>query len=140
LRSAGLELGFEPAHHDPVERLGLLDIGEMAGVGDLLVAAAGNQPGETPVLARRCARILGAAQHQGRDAERGNCAVKSKFMIAAEQPRYPAGVVAAMVSRICFHRPGFLGLKASVNQRSMVGSASGSSEVAWRTVFMRWAH
>ena len=54
--------------------------------------------------------------------------MKSKFMIAAEQPRYPAGVVAATVSRICFHRPGFLGLNASVNQRSTVPSASGSSE------------
>ena len=27
----------------------MLDIGEMAGVGDFLVAAAGNEAGETPV-------------------------------------------------------------------------------------------
>src|SRR5208282_321642 len=63
-------LRLEPTHHDPVERLGMLDIGEMAGVGDLLVAAARNQPGEAPVLARRCAGILGAAHNQGRDAQR----------------------------------------------------------------------
>ena len=66
--------------------------------------------------------------------------MKSKFMIAAEHPRYPAGVVAATVSRICFQRPGLRGLKASVNQRSIVPSASGSSEFARRTVFMRSSH
>ena len=60
----------------------------------------------------------------------GSWAVKSKFMIAAEHPRYPAGVVAATVSRICFHRPGFFGLNASVNQRSTVASASGNGAVA----------
>ena len=45
-----------------------------------------------------------------------------------------------MVSRICLQRPGFFALKASVNQRSIVPSASGSSESAWRTVFIRSAH
>src|SRR5207248_3125685 len=57
-----------------------------------------------------------------------------------EPLRYPAGVVAATVSRICFQRPGFLNLKASVNQRSTVTSASGSSELARRTVLMRSSH
>src|SRR5580693_6878322 len=70
----------------------------------------------------------------------GNCPVKSKFMIAAEHPKKPAGVVAATVSRICFQRPGLLDLKASVNQRSIVPAASGSSELARRTVLMRSSH
>src|SRR5271166_1403432 len=61
-------------------------------------------------------------------------------IIAAEQPRYPAGVVAATVSRISFHRPGLRGLNASVNQRSIVLSASGSSEFARRTVLIRSSH
>ena len=51
-----------------------------------------------------------------------------------------ARVVAATVSRICFQRPGLLCLKASVNQRSTVPSASGSSELARRTVLMRSSH
>src|SRR5208283_7517 len=68
--SAGVALCFEPAHHDPVECLGVLDIGEMAGLGDLLVAPAGNQTGEPPVFGRRRARIVGAAHDKSRNAER----------------------------------------------------------------------
>ena len=63
IRSAGLSLRLQPAQHDPVECFGVFDIGEMAGVRDLFVAAAWNQPGEPPVLARRSARIVGAAHH-----------------------------------------------------------------------------
>src|ERR1700730_12838382 len=70
----------------------------------------------------------------------GNFAVKSKFMIAAEHPKKPAGVVAATVSRICFQRQGLLDLKASVTQRSTVPSPSGSSELARRTMLMRSSH
>jgi len=69
LRLAALR--FEPIHHDPVECFGMLDIGEVPGVGDFLVATAGDQPGEAPVLARRRARIVGAAYHQGRHAKCG---------------------------------------------------------------------
>src|SRR5436309_11270151 len=67
---AQVALRFEPAHHDPVESVGMLDIGEMAGVGDFLVAAAGNEPTETLVLAWRRAGILGTADHEGRNAQR----------------------------------------------------------------------
>src|SRR6516162_5014703 len=101
-------------------------------------------PGTSP--ARRRFSLAGvpgsSAPHTTRVGTRsaGSCPVKSNLMIAAEQPRYPAGVVAATVSRICFHRPGFLALNASVNQRSTVPSASGSSEFARRTVFIRSSH
>ena len=36
---------LEPAQHDAVEGVGMLDIGHVAGVGDLLVAAAGDELG-----------------------------------------------------------------------------------------------
>ncbi len=49
-------------------------------------------------------------------------------------------MVPATVSRISFQRPGFRGLKASVNQRSMVGSAKGATEFASRTILTRGAH
>src|SRR6476469_7169035 len=43
----------EPVHHDAVEGFGLLDIGEMPRSGDLLVAAAGDQLGDTLVACGR---------------------------------------------------------------------------------------
>jgi hypothetical protein len=51
--SARMALCVEPTHHDPVGRLRPLDIREAGGVGDLLVAAARNETGETSVFARR---------------------------------------------------------------------------------------
>jgi hypothetical protein len=51
--SARMALRVEPTHHDPGERLGPLDIREMAGLGDFLVTAAGNETGETAFLVRR---------------------------------------------------------------------------------------
>jgi hypothetical protein len=51
--SARMALCVEPTHHDPVERLGALDIRDAGGVGDFLVTAAWNETGETAVFARR---------------------------------------------------------------------------------------
>src|SRR5690242_4274420 len=59
IRSSAL-LG-KPAHHDVVEDLGMLDIGEVAGVGDLLVATAGDELGDPLVAGGRRAGIVIAA-------------------------------------------------------------------------------
>jgi hypothetical protein len=58
LRSA---MGVEPAHHQPVEDLGEFDIGEMPGLGDLLIARAGNELGDAAVAGRRRALVVAAA-------------------------------------------------------------------------------
>jgi hypothetical protein len=50
--SARMALCVQPTHHHPVERLTPLDIRQVAGVGDFLVAAAPNETRETAVLAR----------------------------------------------------------------------------------------
>jgi hypothetical protein len=47
-----MALGVEPTLYDAVERLGPLDIREMAGPADLLIAAARSETDETADLAR----------------------------------------------------------------------------------------
>src|ERR1700736_4706440 len=61
----------EPSHHDAVEGLWMLDIGEMPGVRDLLVAAAGDELGDALVAGGRRPLVIGAADDQGRDLHRG---------------------------------------------------------------------
>src|SRR5581483_9012244 len=61
----------EPAHHNSVEHVGMLDIGEMPGVGDLLVASAGDELGDALVAGGWRAGIVAAAHHQGRYLDRG---------------------------------------------------------------------
>src|SRR5262245_58624945 len=78
-QSVSPALLLEPAHHDPIERLGTFDIGEMAGVWNFLVTAAGYQPGEPPVLAGRSAGIVSAAHHQHRDTQRRELAGEIKI-------------------------------------------------------------
>jgi hypothetical protein len=50
--SARMALCVEPALYDAVERLEPLDIREMAGLADLLIAGARSETGETADLAR----------------------------------------------------------------------------------------
>ncbi len=51
----------------------------------------------------------------------GSWGTKSKFRIAAVQPRYPAGVVPTTVSRICLSRFGLLVLTARIHQPALDG-------------------
>src|SRR5258708_5482826 len=66
LELSRLTAGGQPVQHDPVEGLRPFHIGEVAGVGNLLVARAGHQAGEALVLGGRRAGIGGAADYQGR--------------------------------------------------------------------------
>src|SRR5205085_11186792 len=59
---------FEPAEHDAVEGVRGLDDREVPHAGDLLVARARDQAGETPVLAGRGAGVVLAVDDQGRHA------------------------------------------------------------------------
>src|SRR2546421_12880976 len=61
----------QPSQENLIEGLGALDVGEMPRVGDLLVACARDQLGDAPILCRGRARILAAADDQGRYLERG---------------------------------------------------------------------
>src|SRR5215831_14177883 len=63
-------LFIEPAHHYPVEGIGLLDIAEVAGVWDLLEAATRHQFGEAAHRFCRSVWILGTADRQCRDLKR----------------------------------------------------------------------
>src|SRR5437016_14591999 len=71
LQSSRSALTLEPSQEDLIEGLGALDVREMPRVGDLLVACAGDQLGDASVLCRGRARILAAADDQGRYLERG---------------------------------------------------------------------
>src|SRR5262245_12237659 len=56
----------EPLQHDAVEYLVTLDVGKMPGVGDLLVAAAGDELCQAPIACRRRSLVVGTAHHQRR--------------------------------------------------------------------------
>jgi hypothetical protein len=72
--SPRLFVRLEPAHHDPVEFVRALDIGEMPAFGHLLVARSRHEGGEAAVLARRRALILGAAENERRHPDPGEAA------------------------------------------------------------------
>src|SRR4029453_11129519 len=54
-------LCLEPAEEDAVEGVGAFDVGEMARLGDLLVATAGDELGDPLVAGGRRALVIGAA-------------------------------------------------------------------------------
>src|SRR6185437_15712869 len=68
-RSRDSALRAEPVHHDAIEDRRLLDIRQMTGGGDLLVARAGDERGDPFVRGGRCAQIVGTADDQRRDLE-----------------------------------------------------------------------
>src|SRR5581483_5524788 len=70
----------------------------------------------------------------------GSFGMLSRLRIAAAQPKKPAAVVPAMVEWICCQRCGLRPLNLSVNQRSIVASAKGATELAFFTASMRGAH
>src|SRR5262249_48213760 len=88
--SGQFSLFIEPAHHYPVEGIGLVDIAEVAGVWDLLVAGTRHQFGEAEHRFFRAVWILGTADRQCRDLKRRE--LRREVVIhdrrrAAEHPR-----------------------------------------------------
>src|SRR5262245_28834361 len=63
-------LFIEPAHHYPVEGIGLVDVAEVVGVWDLLVAGTRYQFGELAHRWFRAVWILGTTERQCRDPNR----------------------------------------------------------------------
>src|SRR5262245_53881489 len=57
---------LEPVEEDAIEGIGALDIGEVARVGDLLVAAAGDELGNALVAGRWRSLVVGAADDERR--------------------------------------------------------------------------
>src|SRR5262245_22837156 len=68
--SGQFSLFIEPAHHDPIEGIGLVDVAEVVGVWDLLVAGTRYQFGELAHRWFRAVWILGTAERQCRDPNR----------------------------------------------------------------------
>src|SRR5262249_19514726 len=68
--SGQFSLFLEPAHHYPVEGIGLVDVAEVVGVWDLLVAGTRYQFGELAHRWFRAVWILGTAERQCRDPNR----------------------------------------------------------------------
>ena len=108
--------------------------------GDFLVAAARHEAGEPAVFARRGAGIVGAAHDQHRDAQRRQLRGEVEIHDRRRAPQKARGRRRRDGVADLLPAPGFFALKASVNQRSIVPSASGSSEFARRTVFIRSSH
>ena len=76
--SARMSLCVEPTHHDAVEGLGTLDIREVAGVDDFLIAAARNETRETAVFAPWRVGILGTARHSRVGRKRSRARARSR--------------------------------------------------------------